>query len=137
MSNFQSNKTDGSESLFGEIIFSYTRAQAIADRVLIDVTPTAVEAGFRFPTAVTGDLMAAIETIPPQYFHEEVQGRLWDVLWMASLSARRAKAGCSRIAFELILHIEGTTRKYQSLILDIGPGDTPEPVITIGFPADF
>ena len=81
--------------------------------------------------------MAAIETIPPQYFHEDVQGRLWDVLWMASLSARRAKAGCSRIAFELILHIEGTTRKYQSLILDIGPGDTPEPVITIGFPADF
>ena len=27
MSNFQSNKTDGSESLFGEVIFSYTRAQ--------------------------------------------------------------------------------------------------------------
>ena len=43
MSNFQSNKTDGSESLFGEIIFSYTRAQAIADRVLNDVTPTALE----------------------------------------------------------------------------------------------
>ena len=63
MSNFQSNKTDGSESLFGEIIFSYTRAQAIADRVLIDVTPTALETGFRFPTAVTGDLMAAIETM--------------------------------------------------------------------------
>ena len=35
------------------------------------------------------------------------------------------------------LHLEGTTRKYQTLILDIGPGDTPEPVITIGFPADF
>ena len=55
-------KTDGSESLFGEVIFSYTRAQAIADRVLIDVTPTALEAGFRFPTAVTGNLMAEIET---------------------------------------------------------------------------
>ncbi len=53
------------------------------------------------------------------------------------LSARRAKPGCSRIAFEVILHIEGTTKKYQTLILDIGPGDTPEPVITIGFPADF
>ena len=49
MSNFKSTKTDGSESLFGEVIFSYTRAQAIADRVLIDVTPTAVEAGFPVP----------------------------------------------------------------------------------------
>jgi type I site-specific restriction endonuclease len=63
MSNFQSIKTDGSESLFGEVIFSYTRAQAIADRVLIDVTPTALEAGFRFPVAVTAALMVAVETI--------------------------------------------------------------------------
>jgi Family of unknown function (DUF6573) len=80
---------------------------------------------------------AAVETIPQQYSHEDIEGRLWDVLWMASLAARRAKPGCSRIAFEVILHIEGTRRKYQTLILDIGPGDTPEPVITIGFPADF
>jgi len=56
---------------------------------------------------------------------------------MASLSARRAKPECSRIAFEVMLHIEGATKKYQTLILAIGPGDTPEPVITIGFPADF
>ena len=137
MSNFKSIKTDGSESLFGEVIFSYTRAQAITGRALIDVTPTAAEAGFRFPTAVAGGLMGAIETIPPQYSHEDVQGRLWDVLWLASLSARRAKPGCSRIAFEVILHIEGSTKNYQTLILDIGPGDTPEPVITIGFPSDF
>ena len=137
MSNFKSTKTDRSESLFGEVIFSYTRAQAIADRALIDVTPTAAEAGFGFPVAVTSDLMAAIETIPQKYSHEDIEGRLWDVLWIASLSARRAKPGCSHIAFEVVLHIEGTTKKYQTLILDIGPGDTPKPVITIGFPADF
>jgi len=137
MSNFQSIKKDGSEILFGEVIFSYTRAQAIADRVLIDVTPTALKAGFRFPVAVTAALMAALDMIPQQYSHEDIEGRLWDVLWMASLAARRAKPGCSRIAFEVILHIEGTRRKYQTLILDIGPGDTSYPVITIGFPADF
>ena len=34
---FKSTKTDGSESLFGEVILIYTRAQAIADRELIDV----------------------------------------------------------------------------------------------------
>src|SRR4029434_8566949 len=137
MSNFQSIKTDSSQSLFGAVIFSYTRAQAIADRVLNDVTPTALEAGFRFTVAVTAALMAALETIPQQFSHEDLEGRLWDVLWMASLAARRAKPGCSRIAFEVILHIDGTMKKYQTLVLDIGPGDTPEPVITIGFPADF
>jgi hypothetical protein len=45
----KSTKTERSESLFREVIFSYIRAQAIADRVLVDVTPTALEAGFRFP----------------------------------------------------------------------------------------
>jgi hypothetical protein len=73
MSNFQSNKTERSESLFGEVIFSYTRAQAIADRVLIDVTPTALVAGFRFSVAVTAGLMGAIETIPQQYSHEDIE----------------------------------------------------------------
>jgi hypothetical protein len=137
MSNFQSNKTDGSESLFGEVISSYTRAQAIEGGVLIDVTPTALEAGFRFPVAATAALMGAIETIPRQYSHEDREGRLRDVLWIASVSARKAKPGCSRIAFEVILHIEGTKKQHQTLIFDIGPGDTPAPVITIGFPADF
>jgi phosphatidylserine/phosphatidylglycerophosphate/cardiolipin synthase-like enzyme len=82
-------------------------------------------------------LMTAIEVIPQQYSHEDTEGRLWDVLWMASLAARRAKPGCSRIVFEGILHIEGTRRRYQTLVLDIGTGDISEPVITIGFPADF
>jgi hypothetical protein len=59
------------------------------------------------------------------------------VLWIASVSARKAKPGCSRIAFEVILHIEGTKKQHQTLIFDIGPGNTPAPVITIGFPADF
>ena len=33
--------------------------------------------------------------------------------------------------------VKSRTRKYQILDLDIGPGDTPEPAIAIGFPADF
>jgi hypothetical protein len=127
MSNFKSTKTERSGSLFGEVIFSYTRAQAIADRVLIDVTPTALEAGFRFPVATTAALMAAVETIPQQYSHEDIEGRLGDLLWMASLAAWRAKSGCSRIAFEVILHLEGTRRQYQTLILDIGHKGHPRP----------
>jgi len=137
MSNFKSTKTDCSESLLGDIIFSYTRAQAIADRVLIDVTPTALEAGFRFPAAATAALMAVVETIPRQYSHGDIEVRLWDVLWMASLAARRAKSECSRIAFEVILPIEGTKRQYQTLIIDIGPGDYPGPGYHHWIPGGF
>ena len=50
MSNFKSITTACSESLSGEATSATPRA-AIADRALIDVTPTAAQAGFRFPTA--------------------------------------------------------------------------------------
>ena len=87
--------------------------------------------------AVTDGVMAAIEKIPPHCSSEDVQERLWDVIWKASLSARRAKPGCSRIVFEVMLPIEGTTEKHQTLILNIKAGDTAEPLGMIGFPADF
>ena len=35
------------------LIISYTRKQAIADGILIDITETAIEAGFKFHVAVT------------------------------------------------------------------------------------
>ena len=35
------------ESFFGEVISTYTRAQAIEDGVLIDAGPTAKEVGFK------------------------------------------------------------------------------------------
>jgi hypothetical protein len=73
--------------------------------VLSDVTPTALEAGFRFPLAVTAALMTALETIPQQYSHEDIEGRLWDVLWMASLAARRAKPECSRLYRVISRHV--------------------------------
>ena len=38
---------------FGEPISIYTRAQAIEDGVLVDVSESAREAGFKFPVAVT------------------------------------------------------------------------------------
>jgi hypothetical protein len=91
----------------------------------------------RYSVAVTDGLMAAIERIPSHCSSDEVQERLWDVLWKASLSARRAKPDCSRIVFEVMLPIKGTREKYQTLILNIRPGDTLGPLGMIGFPADF
>jgi hypothetical protein len=90
----------------------------------------------RYSVAVTDGLMAAIERIP-SHSSDDAQERLWDVLRRASISARRAKPGCSRIVFEVMLPIEGMTEKYQTLVLNIRPGDTPGLLGMIGFPADF
>ncbi len=53
------NKTTGSagcDNLFGDLIFSYTRTQAIDDGVLIDATELARDAGFKWPVALTADV---------------------------------------------------------------------------------
>ena len=41
------------ESPFGEVIYAYTRKQAVADGVQVDVTKTAQEAGINFPVFIT------------------------------------------------------------------------------------
>ena len=43
----------GNAPAFGPVIFAYTRAQAIEDGILVDVSETAREAGFNIPVALT------------------------------------------------------------------------------------
>ena len=73
------------------LIYAYTRSQALADGVLVDVTQMASEAGFRYPTAITADLHARIT---PNEREKELgqsyEGRLWDVVFLASFAARRS-----------------------------------------------
>ncbi len=51
---------DTSASPFADapVIFSYTRAQAIEDGVLVDLTAWAKETGFRIPVACTSSVSA-------------------------------------------------------------------------------
>ena len=43
----------GNAAAFGPVISIYSRAQAIEDGILVDVSDTAREAGFTIPVAVT------------------------------------------------------------------------------------
>lgn len=120
------------------LIDSYTRAEAIEDGTLVDVTVQAREtlSGFRAPVAVTSAVWGAIEAIPASLSHQDVDGRLHDVLWMA-FSAARAARGASSLLFRVILPSRGTRQRIRTMRCDIGPGDTGEAVVTIGFPEDF
>lgn len=132
------------ESLFGPVISVYSRAQAIEDGVLVDVSEMARETGIRFPVALTQaawtDCVAWSEDdTRRKRWPQDEAGRLWDVVWMLRC-AIRASAGGTRIAFSVLRVPCGgrghMPRKVQ-LIADCGPGDTPEPVITVGFGSDF
>ena len=129
------------DPIFGELIYSYTRAQAIADGVLVDVTKMAREAGFTCNTVVTQSLWAAINEISSNFNFESVEGRLWDVLWMARMAAgAKDNRGKSRIECQLVMHtrnLEPFHDQLVELMLDVAPGDQGEIVVTIGYQDDF
>jgi hypothetical protein len=128
---------------YADLIHSYTRAEALADGVLIDVTETAREAGFRIPVALTStvwsDCVAWTDQDSARVVYQDEAGRLWDVLWMALVAARR-QPEASRLTYEMLrVQRDDTSPKPTKvrLVLDIGPGDNAEAVITIGFAEDF
>ena len=126
-----------------DLIYAYTRDQALADGVLVDISKMASEAGFRYPTAITADLHARITPNEREKaLGQSYEGRLWDVVFLASFAARRSGTN-DRCSFEVSLFEADeapphrTRRSTLKLWMVVGPGDQGEPVITIGFPEDF
>jgi hypothetical protein len=128
---------------FGKVISVYTRAQALADGVLIDAGPMAQEAGFRWPVAITAaaweDCVAWTDADSERQIHQDQSGRLWDVLFMAAFEARvRADAG-QQLLFELYRvprNGRSTDAELTTLKLVVGPGDDRNPVMTILLPRE-
>ena len=121
-----------------ETIYTYTRAQAIEDGELVDVTPWARETGFRWPVAVTRAVWASCIAVPPRVIGQDERGRAHDVLWMAFCAIRRGPDGRERL---YRLHFRNDNRPVSrrhlvTLKLVSGPGDDAEPVLTIMLPQE-
>jgi len=129
------------ETIFGPVISSYTRAQAIDDGVLVDVSEMAQEAGIKWPVAVTARLWGLIEPSEvEQSFGQSIDGRLWDVLCMLRFAIRSSNS--REIFYDVIFADEMRTNKNRlkqvtrTLKAVSGPGDAREPVITIMLPEE-
>jgi hypothetical protein len=123
-----------SASQFGAPIFTYSRAQAIADGVLVDVTKTAKEAGIKFPVALTDTVHRAYVEVPDGVVGQDERGRLWDILFMFAMAARRSEG--DTLFYEL--HVRNDNREGTPPLVRLkavcGPGDDLAPVITIMMP---
>lgn len=118
------------DSMFGEVIYRYSRAQAIEDGVLVDVSELAQELGFRLPVAVTSAVWGRCVDWKGEEAGQDERGRLWDVLWIARLAARGAKDQ-SEVGYTLRVVQTGQRVEHVQLNMTIGPGDEGAPVITI------
>ena len=130
------------DSIFGDAIHTYTRAQAIADGALVDLAAKAREHNvtmpFKFPVAATAAIWAWIVPSADEMAHDgqSIAGRLWDVLWLALCAIRRSGGG-SMLTFSVIFvrREGGKLRRRTVQIKSVcGPGDDMEPVITLMLP---
>ena len=116
-----------------EVIYAYTRKDALADGVQIDVSEVAREAGLKFPVYLTRAVWESYVTVPDGVRCQDEKGRLWDIVWMLRCAARRTSG--PEMLFRL--HVRNDNRDRTPPLVTLkavcGPRDIddPAPAITI------
>ena len=119
----------------GDVLWSYSRAEAMADGVLIDVSKLASECGIRYPVALTAAAWHDCVVVAPTDFVHDETGRLWDVLnvlrYFIRMNPDKSEVHfCVDVADEN----EHVTRVWLKCLC--GPGDDPAPVLTVMLPEE-
>ena len=117
-----------------EIISMYSRSQAIADGVLIDVTTYARSLGITLPVAITATLWGYVEAdATAEEAGETTASRLGDLLQMLKVGIRGMADDSDILMFDVQF-----TRCGKLQVVNVksvcGPGDSAEPVITLMLP---
>ena len=127
----------------GEVISTYSRAQALEDGVLVDAGPLAKQVGYRWPVALTAaawdDCVAWTDADSEAQVYQDRSGRLYDVLFMGAYTIRTHGGGRDRLDFSLSrVPRDGhsTEPALVTLKLVVGPGEDGEPVMTILLPQE-
>lgn len=111
---------------FGDVIYSYSRKQAIEDGVLVDLSQFEVcRQHFKFHLACTDTVWNEISSVVQSDSTKDYEGILHDICTMAKIAIRSGK-GTNQILFQCIV---GHAHKQYKL--HIGPGDTATPVLTL------
>lgn len=136
--------------IFGEVIHSYSRAQAIADGVLIDASPLAREYGINWPVALTAaawdDMVSWDDDDARQQEPGQSEtGRLWDVLTIVRFMVlpKACRIAQQEGAAEVTSHVLRVPRDGESvsatkapMTVALGPGDDGSPCITVMLPGE-
>lgn len=137
------DQTQAMGEVFGEVISSYSRAQAIEDGMLVDLSGAEAiredvaevcRQHYKWPVACTAavfDVMCA--AVLNTRWCNDYPGIVHDMLWMSKANKRQLSE--SAVLFRMIIQGAGR-QKYHTFKLVVGPGDQGEPVITIMMPGE-
>ena len=131
-------KTDNQENLFGPVVYAYTRSQAVADGLQIEVTQTAKEAGIKYPVFLTRSVFERFVAVPEGVTGQDEAGRLFDIIWMTRYAIQQNRRGGDRVPVLLSVRNDNRAAKPVQLIAACGPLDVddPQPAITVMLPED-
>ncbi len=136
-----------------EVISSYSRADAIRDGVLVDLSALAREAGFKYPVAVSvgvfgvlapwadvfqGDVSSPDKGQPLYGFGQSFNGRAWDLLAVLLYEIHRRQGG-GRVEFAPLFVMPRYVHNRPvpvPMYAVCGPGDSGEPIITTMLPGE-
>jgi hypothetical protein len=116
-----------------EVLYAYTRKDALNDGVQIDVSEMAREAGLKFPVYLTRAVWENYVRVPDDVRAQDEKGRLWDIVWMLRCAARRTNGPQMRFQ----LHVRNDNRDRTPPLVTLkavcGPRDIddPAPAITV------
>ena len=124
--------------VFGPVISSYTRAQAVVDGVQVEVSAKARLAGIRFPVFLTRAVYDAYVTVPPGVEGQDEVGRLFDIVWMTAYAIRQARGAGDRLPVALYVRNDNRRPRLVKLVAVCGPldFDDPQPAITVLLPTE-
>jgi hypothetical protein len=125
------NNTAAAADLFGEVIHTYSRRQALEDGVQVDMMQDELgrvsREHFRHPCYMTQGLWDIVEQAAANpHYCQDVVGIWHDICWMGKLAMRTRVVDGDRLEYRLI--IKGAGRKsLRTVVVQIGPTDIDDP----------
>jgi hypothetical protein len=111
----------------------YTRADALRDGVLMDVSAAAREAGFLCPVALTWAVWARCVNVPFGVEFQDEASRVWGLLFQLGCAILGGGVPEVRFGVRVRNHDREGTPPLVPLKAVCGHGDQGEPVITVMF----
>jgi hypothetical protein len=114
-----------------DLIHRYTRAEALRDGVLVDVSAVALEAGIKYPVALTRTVWERYIRVPDGLLCQDEAGRLWDILWTLKCAIGRTNGAVAHFG----VHVRNDNRERTPPLVPLkalcGPSDDGEPCTTV------
>lgn len=122
----------------GKVVYTYTRAQALEDGVLVDLMQDEMtevcQQHYKYPIACTLAVFEIMrKAVENKRYCNDYAGILHDILWMSRSYKQQVDA--STVLFQVIIVGSGN-KKNHTFKLVCHPGDKGEPVLTIMLPQE-